>query len=164
MALVYEFERQRTYAGLARQPAELLTDELHVALPRGHPLRSSRTVELAQLEHEPWVQGVRHGSTVDILPDACRAAGFEPRIAFQTDDPMSVQGFVAAGLGVAVLSQLVLSAARDDIVVRRLRPPLRRSVGVAAARHDAPAVEAMLAVLRGAAADVLAEADRRSRP
>jgi DNA-binding transcriptional LysR family regulator len=166
LALVYEFEGQRTYRGLSQRPTELLTDELHVVLPPAHPLRSRRTIRLERLEGEDWIQGVRHGSTLDILPNACRAAGFEPRIAFQTDDPMSLQGFVAAGLGVAVLSQLVLPAARDDIVVRPLRPPLRRSVGAAAAesRHDAPAVEAMLAVLRSVAADVVAEADRRSRP
>ena len=33
----------------------------------------------------------------------CRAAGFTPRSAFESDDLAVVRGFVAAGLGVAVV-------------------------------------------------------------
>ena len=53
-------------------------------------------------------------------PRACQVAGFEPRIAFQTDDYTAMQGFVAAGVGVSLIAELGLMTVRDDIVVRSL--------------------------------------------
>ena len=38
-----------------------------------------------------------------LTDDLCRAAGFTPRTAFESDDLAVVRGFVAAGLGVAVV-------------------------------------------------------------
>lgn len=149
VALVYEFEQQSGRLPVELEQVELLTDTLRLALPARHRLARRREVDLSELEGERWIQGVRTGSTVDIVPDACRAVGFEPSIAFRTDDPMAVQGFVAAGLGVAVLSQLVLPVARPDLVVRPLRPPLRRRIFAAlpARRRPPPAATAMLEVL-----------------
>jgi DNA-binding transcriptional LysR family regulator len=40
---------------------------------------------------------------------SCRAAGFEPRVAFGSDDYNAVQAFVAVGLGVAILPRLAAS-------------------------------------------------------
>ncbi|GAA3829702.1 LysR family transcriptional regulator [Sphaerisporangium flaviroseum] len=50
------------------------------------------------------------------LLDLCAAAGFEPAIAFTTDDYVAVQAMVAAGLGVTVLPALALSAHRHPDV------------------------------------------------
>jgi DNA-binding transcriptional LysR family regulator len=147
MALVYRFEHEQRPAGTAFESVRLRSDELRLLLPAGHRLAGRRHVDLGDLAAEPWVQGVRRGSTLDVLPAACRAAGFEPRISFRTDDVMALQGFVAAGLGVAVISQLALPLAREDLVVRPLRPPLRRAVCAALPRPRPPSVTAMLDVL-----------------
>jgi DNA-binding transcriptional LysR family regulator len=81
-------------------------------------------------------------------------AGFTPRIAFATDDHLTVQSLVAAGLGVSLLPALALcSARRDDVAVRTVAGEPARTVEVvmpAAARRP-PAVTAMLAALRDAA-------------
>ena len=53
---------------------------------------------------------------------ACHAAGFEPRIAFQNDDYPAILGFVAAGVGVALVPDMVARGIRDDVVVRDARP------------------------------------------
>ena len=75
----------------------------------------------------------------------CRAAGFEPRVSFESDDYLTVQGLVAAGVGVALIPQLALSQTVSyDIAVRELQPdgPVRHVVvstpgagGVAARRR-----------------------------
>lgn len=162
LALVYAFEREPPLPIEAR---ELLTDELRVLLPAGHRLSGQETVELAELADEPWIQGVRHGSTVHVLPEACRAVGFEPRIAFRTDDPTAVHGFVAAGIGVAVASQLLLPIIRSDVVVRTLRPAQRRGVGVALPPTGArtPGAEAMVDVLVEVAAGLVDQPPRALR-
>ena len=53
----------------------------------------------------------------------CHAAGFEPRVSFESDDYLTVQGLVAAGVGVALIPQLALSQTVSyDIAVRELQP------------------------------------------
>ncbi|MEO3868297.1 LysR substrate-binding domain-containing protein [Nonomuraea sp. B12E4] len=103
---------------------------------------------------------MHHGSTLDVLPRACRQAGFEPRIAFRTDDQMTVRGLVAAGLGVALAPWLTLPATPSGLVVRPLaEPSLTRTVMTAtpAAPYRLPAVPVMIDHLRAVAADLAAD-------
>ncbi|GAB2446333.1 LysR family transcriptional regulator [Streptosporangium sandarakinum] len=50
------------------------------------------------------------------LVDLCARAGFEPEIAFTTDDVVAVQALVVAGMGVTVLPGLALRAHRHPAV------------------------------------------------
>jgi DNA-binding transcriptional LysR family regulator len=158
LALIYRFplEPAADLTGLDYLP--LVDDRLNVALPRDHRLAKRKRLRLNELADEPWVQGVYRGATAGVLPAACRAAGFEPRIVFRSDDHMAVQGSVAAGLGVAVVPTLTLSTARRDIVILPLEVEgdlLRREVGLALRVYSLrpPAVAAMVEVLGRASAD-----------
>jgi DNA-binding transcriptional LysR family regulator len=84
----------------------------------------------------------------------CHAAGFEPTVTFESDDYQTVQGLVAAGVGVALVPELALSSVRDDIVVRSLSPerPVRRIVVATSPNPGgAPAATAMVQILRDTA-------------
>lgn len=160
LALVYEFELAGEVATDLRQ-VDLLEDRLYVALPRDHRLASRRRLALAELAEEAWIQGVRRGSSVEVLPVACRAAGFEPRIAFRTDDHMAVQGLVAAGVGVGLFPALALPTARSDIVLRRVsKPALIRHVRAALPPGVtvSPTAEEMITVLQEVATALVGEA------
>jgi DNA-binding transcriptional LysR family regulator len=129
----------------------LLDDPMYVALPRGHPLAHKRGLKLEELADESWILGTT-GSCPDasVLLRACQHAGFEPRIAFNSDDYYAMQGFVAAGVGASFIPDLALMSVRDDIVIRSLgaRPPVRQIL--AATLKDSfcsPAKQAMLEVL-----------------
>ncbi len=80
---------------------------------------------------------------------ACHAAGFEPQIAFQNDDYPAILGFVAAGVGVALIPDMVARGVRDDVAVRELdpAPPARPILAALASGYRSAAVEAMLDVL-----------------
>jgi DNA-binding transcriptional LysR family regulator len=52
--------------------------------------------------------------------NACRGAGFEPQIAFHNDDYTAILGFVAAGVGVAPVPEMVLRNRCKDIAVSPL--------------------------------------------
>ncbi|HET6866013.1 MAG TPA: LysR family transcriptional regulator [Solirubrobacteraceae bacterium] len=162
LAVVYEFRLgPRLPADLRLTP--LIEDRLHIALPPGHRLARRKRIRMAELRDETWIQGVRHGSTLATLPAACREAGFEPRIALRTDDPMAWQGLVAAGVGVAVIPELTLPTARSDILVRELdAPSLIRKVSVAMplARYSPPAATAMVLTLKEVAAELAVELTR----
>jgi DNA-binding transcriptional LysR family regulator len=94
---------------------------------------------------------------------SCHAAGFEPNVSFESDDYQTVQGLVAAGVGVALIPELALSVVRDDIVIRALSPaPPSREV-IAAIPERArlvPAAPAMLAVLEQASRSYTAKKGR----
>ena len=85
---------------------------------------------------------------------SCHAAGFEPNVAFESDDYQTVQGLVAAGVGVALIPELALSVVREDVAIRALSPapPLRHVIAAApeGARMVA-AAPAMLGILEAAA-------------
>jgi DNA-binding transcriptional LysR family regulator len=163
IALVYEFPVEQPAALDGLDYVHLLDDRLYVGLPPSHRLARRRRLRLAELAGEPWVQGVYRGSTLQVLPAACRSAGFEPNIVFRSDDHMAVQGFVAAGLGVAVVPQLTVPIARGDLAIRPLEVEgdlLTRRVGVAipAGPYRPAATVAMVAVLEEVCAVLRAEA------
>ncbi|MBV8989398.1 MAG: LysR family transcriptional regulator [Solirubrobacterales bacterium] len=129
----------------------LFDDPMYVAMHAGHPLADEPTLGLAAFAEEPWML-----ATTQSCPDsrlflqACHAAGFEPRIAFQSDDYPAMLGFVAAGVGVALIPDMVMRGIRDDVIVRDLDPPAKSRPILAAFPGDyrsAPAA-AMLEILR----------------
>jgi DNA-binding transcriptional LysR family regulator len=129
----------------------LLDDPLYVALPAVHPLAAKRDLAMEDLAEDPWILGST-GTCPDtaIFLRACQTAGFEPRIAFHSDDYFAIQGFVAAGVGVSLIPDLALVTVRDDIAIRSLgtHPPVRRIVAATLAGSWAsPARQAMIDIL-----------------
>jgi DNA-binding transcriptional LysR family regulator len=129
----------------------LFDDPMYVAMPAGHPLADEPRLRLARFANEPWMLATTH-----TCPDsrlflrACHEAGFEPQIAFQNDDYPAILGFVAAGVGVALIPDMAARGVREDVVVRELdpAPPSRPIMAVVPVGYRAPAVSAMLTVLR----------------
>jgi DNA-binding transcriptional LysR family regulator len=153
LALLFEFdEPEDGMEGVTR--VELLQDPMYLALPREHPLARKEGLRLEDLHAEAWVQTSRESPCARHVVRSCHAAGFEPNVAFESDDYQTVQGLVAAGVGVALIPELALSVVREDIAIRSLSPspPIREVI--AAAPADArlsPATPAMLGILEDAA-------------
>src|SRR2546421_2413866 len=158
VALTFEYS---SLPGSASEPlneevelVHLLDDPMYVALPLDHQFAHRRTIRLEQLAEESWSQADCAGLCGRMHVAACEAAGFEPRVGFQSDDYNVVQGLVSAGVAISLIPELALSNLRDDIVIRSLgkRAPIRR---VAAATLPAdvrsPATDAMLEILVEAA-------------
>src|SRR4051812_47631645 len=153
LALGFDSRVRGEADGITRH--QLLSDPLFLVLPADHPLARKRNLRLADLADDPWIAGTNDCECNRLIGRACAVAGFEPRIAFQTDDYTAMQGFVAAGVGVSLIAELGLTVVRDDIAVRSLgrEPPVR---GVYAATpadgHRTPATQAMLEILTDVAA------------
>jgi DNA-binding transcriptional LysR family regulator len=149
LALVYEFSLVPVVVAPTVRLRPLLTDAVYIMLPTDHRLARRRRLRLGDLAGESWIQGVRSGSTLDVLPMAGRAAGFEPQVVFRTDDQTTVRGLVAAGLGIAMVPSLILSSLPPGVVVRPLdEPALTRTVMTATPADDPlPAALAMIEAL-----------------
>jgi DNA-binding transcriptional LysR family regulator len=65
----------------------LLDDPFYLRVRAGHRVASKARVRLADLAAESWIMGTT-GRCPDgrVLERACQGAGFEPRLAFQSDD------------------------------------------------------------------------------
>jgi DNA-binding transcriptional LysR family regulator len=153
LALLFEFPGQ-TLSGSGDTRVELLADPLHIALPREHRLASRASVRLVDLARDAWVQTSRSSPCARHVVRSCLSAGFEPRVAFESDDYQTVQGLVAAGVGVALIPELALSVVREDIAIRPISPapPTRSVIAVApAGARLVPAAPAMLGILEDAA-------------
>src|SRR3954469_137149 len=150
LALLFEFEGVSEGLGTGLRRIELLEDPMYLALPDAHPLADSPRVRLQDLSDQSWVQTSAASPCARHVVRSCHAAGFEPTVSFETDDYQTVQGLVAAGVGVALIPQLALSTVRDDITIRALHPrtPVR-TVTAATGRGKgvAPAAERMLEIL-----------------
>ena len=122
-----------------RNPAvhweRLLTQPLFLALPGGHRLAGQQEVHLAEVADEDFVM-LRQTWALRVLSDElCAAAGFVPRVAFEGDDLPVIRGFVAAGLGVAIVpaagSALPSTSPRSEPLLRILDEGAHRQVGLA---------------------------------
>ena len=108
-------------------------------MPRTHALAKEETVDLAALRDDAWIQGPS-ATSPGLIRALCREAGFEPKIAFESDDPLATRGIVAAGLAVSLVPSLTREdTARDrNVVVLPLRDPPLRSVMAAIAAGGRP--------------------------
>lgn len=114
----------------------LLDDPMRLVLPQGHPLAAEdRPLRLIELADQPWVERVHGAPYRSVIREMGRIAGFEPEIAFEAEDYQSVQGLVAAGVGVGLVPRLSLLLTRPDVVVRPIEHPsfVRRVDAVIAA-------------------------------
>ncbi len=156
LGLLFEFEEQ-TLLQEDMTRVELLVDPMYLALPRAHPLVARKRLRLEDLAGEAWVQTSRSSPCARHVVRCCHAAGFEPNVAFESDDYQTVQGLVAAGVGVALIPRLALSVVREDIVIRAPAPasPVRQVLAAAPpGARLIPAAPAMLAILEESAREL----------
>ncbi|MGH2831657.1 MAG: LysR substrate-binding domain-containing protein, partial [Solirubrobacteraceae bacterium] len=155
LALLFDFAESKQAPIRELKRVQLLEDPMYLALPQVHPLARKRSLRLEDLRSEAWVQTSSSSPCARHVVHCCHAAGFEPRVSFESDDYQTVQGLVSAGVGVALIPELALSGVRDDIVVRALspHPPVRQvTAALASETRLIPAATAMLRMLESAAA------------
>jgi DNA-binding transcriptional LysR family regulator len=128
--------------GTARH--DLGEERMLAMLPADHRLAGRRRIELAALADETWSAPSRE----HLIYRACVAAGFEPRIAYVSRDPLAIGELVAGGLAVTLAPQLlagrlpgVAFVPLEDAVPRRSLYALTAASGVR------PAARAFIAAL-----------------
>ena len=153
LALLFEFADETALEeGMTR--VQLLADPMYLALPREHRLAGKERLRLEDLQQQAWVQTSQSSPCARHVVRCCHAAGFEPSVSFESDDYQTVQGLVAAGVGVALIPELALSVLREDIVIRTLspNPPVRQVIAaMPAGARLVPAAPMMLGVLEATA-------------
>jgi DNA-binding transcriptional LysR family regulator len=114
---------------------ELGDEPMLVALPPDHRLAGRRSVRLADLAEDVWTAPSASG----IVARACAEAGFEPRIAFTTPDPLAIRALVAGGLAVTLVPRLLTPELHGAAVVPLTGEPPRRVLYALTGVAGAPA-------------------------
>jgi DNA-binding transcriptional LysR family regulator len=113
--------------------AQALTEQrIDLFVPVGHRFARRRGLRLAEAAAEDFIVMEPGYGLRTITDELCRAAGFEPRIAFEGEEVDTARGLVGAGLGVSLLP-VTGSSLTDPAVtaVRVTEPRAARTVGIA---------------------------------
>jgi DNA-binding transcriptional LysR family regulator len=142
---------EESFLELPEVDGHLLFEEpMWIALPRTHRLAGRSRVRLDELADERWMLGTDTACPdADRFVRACHGEGFQPQIAFHHDDYAAILGFVAAGVGVAPVPDMVARGASADVHLCALRGVrlTRPIVAVMPAGYQSRPARAMLDVL-----------------
>src|ERR1700722_4508647 len=114
------------------QARALTQQRIDPFVPAGHRFARGGGVRLAEAAAEDFIVMEPGYGLRTITDELCRAAGFEPRIAFEGEEADTARGLVGAGLGVSLLPVTGSSLTDPAVVaVRITEPRAARTVGIA---------------------------------
>jgi DNA-binding transcriptional LysR family regulator len=110
----------------------LIKYPVKLALPKSQPHAEKPAIPLALLKEESFIGLNRmYPNYGDWLLKVCRRAGFRPRIVKEADGA-SALAFVAAGYGLALVSEPLQKIPAKDVIFRDLGPEDREWMPVGA--------------------------------
>ncbi|KXP03151.1 LysR substrate-binding domain-containing protein [Tsukamurella pseudospumae] len=156
LAVAVRQEHGQTTAVAGFSHEDLVVESYVAVVPEGHGFAGRDLVDMAELEHERWIDNdVRRGACRQAVLDACAAAGFTPRFVVETTDYPSALRFVARGVGVTVLPRLGATELPPGTVAVDVCNPAPRRTIVAYVKDSEcrnPVVRRAMHLLREAAA------------
>ena len=105
------------------------SDDLLAVLPEGHPLSKKASIDLNELLLEPFIMYAEN--TPGGIRVLLNGGSVKPNTQFVVEDDHAIIAMVEGGLGVSVLSDLVLDRTPFRVVKRPLNPPLKRDIALA---------------------------------
>jgi DNA-binding transcriptional LysR family regulator len=117
---------------------EYCEDELAAVLYRGHPLASLKKIDLRLLAGETFVLLNESNPTYFLSMDACKKAGFVPKIFFLGSRIENVLECISENMGIGLLMKNFISISQsDNLVARKIVPTSKRHYVLARAlRQD----------------------------
>ena len=134
---------------------ELLVDPYVLIVPTDSPLAGrAAPPTLREIAEQPLI-GYQQCRSMEGIETAMRRAGSEPNIVFRTDDNGTLQGLVAAGVGVAIVPRLTLQPLDGSLEVIDMPKLPPRLIGVAwhRDRYRTPAARAFVAAAHALCAE-----------
>jgi len=132
---------------------DLFSEPVVALLPRGHRLAGG-PVRLRDLLAENWCIAGETASSRQAVERVAQAAGFEPRVVFESNYFRAIGSAVEAGLGVGIAPRMTDLRGLDLVIAPLTEPKMERRVYAAVRKGSggAPAIRAVLDALAATAA------------
>lgn len=131
--------------------AQVVVDQaLVAAVRRDHELAAKESITVAELAGLPLISLPMGTGLRTALENVCAQAGFAPHVSFEASEPLVLGELAARGLGMAILPESAVAAARAELHVLALTEPSTRARMGLVWRSDAPKSPAARAFLRHA--------------
>ena len=102
--------------------------EFRVVVPVGHPLAAKAAVTLEELAGERFL--LVEGGAFSEPEEAFAAAEIVPDIKLRVHDDYSVLSMIEQGMGISILTELVLRKTAYDVAALPIEPPIIRTLAV----------------------------------
>lgn len=102
--------------------------EFRAVLPKNHPLAGKKSLVLEDFAEEPFLL-LEEGAYSEPI-EAFRAAGIAPNIRLRVHDDYSILSMVEQGLGISILTELVLHKTSYDVVALPIEPAIIRTISI----------------------------------
>jgi DNA-binding transcriptional LysR family regulator len=101
---------------------DLMPDTFLIGLPPEHRLAGpTAPISLKELAEDDWILA----STEGFLVQACREAGFDPRVVAITSEPLATRGLILRGIGVGWVPSLLVGD-YAGVAIRPVKERIRR--------------------------------------
>jgi DNA-binding transcriptional LysR family regulator len=144
VAVVFEYAHVAAPSLAGLEVTHLLDDPIRVCVRHG----ARGPIALSALRDRPFAAGRRDSMCHRLTRVLCERAGFEPDIAFETDDVAFTGALVRAGAAVAVMPALLLATAPEPVLGLPLDPEAEPRRIFAAHRASARSLASVAAALR----------------
>ena len=105
VALSYQDTAGRRHELTGAERIDLMQDTFLIGLPPEHRHAGpAAPISLTELAEDDWIVA----STEGFLVQACRDAGFDPRIVATTTDPLATRGLIVRGNGIGWVPSLLV--------------------------------------------------------
>ena len=138
LAIRDKLEREEMDLGIIiiSQPSPLIhtvamtRGEIMLCLPPRHPLAGRTRVSFSELKDEPFILLKEDSYHRQIILQACRDHGFDPKIVLSSGQIETIKGLVAQGVGISFLADFVVRK-DPDIQVISVEQNLSIEIGLA---------------------------------
>lgn len=111
---------------------KIARDQLQLLVSKNHPLAGRKSVSLAELADENFIMFDKGTLVHELTVDACRQAGFEPRIFYASLRVESILGLVVSNSGIALMMEKIVSYHQPhDVVAIPLRETIESNLVLA---------------------------------
>jgi len=137
----------------------VIEEKIDLAVPPNHILAAlascnpERLIRIEDLKNEPFIVLKKGQGFRQIAIELCQAAGFTPKIVFESSNMETVQSLVAAGMGIAFVPHFIARARRSEFIPTYLPledPSPKRTLVIAyrRGRYLSKAAEAFIDVFK----------------
>lgn len=104
-------------------------DQMMVVVPNDHPLAGAKAFPLEELENEPFMI-LEKGAGAEVGA-ILKQRGVRPRVNFTTWDDYAIMAMVEKGLGISILTEMIMRRCPYNVTALPLDKPVYRNIALA---------------------------------